>query len=134
IIESYKYVSEVIAIARPRKVLMFDEEIQSNFLNETITLKFYKHESYSNLHKYHICIVHDGNAYYQLIQLETLSYQLHHEVKITNTVYVGIHYLDHFERRKKYHPDGKINDLYTKLLVHEDVPFLDESLPSYHMG
>jgi len=134
IIESYKYVNEVITIARARKGLMFDEEIQSNFLNETITLKFYKPESFSNLYKYHICIVHDGNDYYQLGRLATLSDQLHEDGKITNTVFVGIHYIDRFDRRKKYHPDGELNDLYTKFLVHEVVPFLDESLPSYHMG
>lgn len=124
----------MFTIARSRKGKMFDKEINSKYLNETMTLRFYQPESFSPLYKYHICIVHDGNDYYQLGRLATLSDQLHDDVEITNTVFVGIHYIDRFDRRKKYHPSGELNGAYTKFLVHEVVPFLDDLLPSYQMG
>ncbi|GAA0593385.1 alpha/beta hydrolase-fold protein [Virgibacillus siamensis] len=113
---------------------MIDKEIDSSYLNETMTLKLYQPESFSPLYKYHICIVHDGNDYYQLGRLATLSDKLHGSGEIANTVFVGIHYKDKFDRRKKYHPNGEQNQDYIRFLVHEAVPFLDDLLPTYHMG
>lgn len=113
---------------------MVDKEIESSYLNETMTLKLYQPEAFSPLYKYHICIVQDGNDYYQLGRLATLSDKLHSSEAIANTVFVGIHYKDKFDRRKKYHPDGEQNRDYIKFLVHEAVPFLDDLLPTYHMG
>lgn len=124
----------MLTITRSRKGKMFDKKINSKYLNETMTLTLYQPETFSPMYKYHICIVHDGNDYYQLGRLATLSDQLHEDVEITNTIFVGIHYIDRFDRRKKYHPSGELNEAYTKFLVHEVVPFLDELLPSYHMA
>src|SRR5690625_5260826 len=121
-------------MSRRRKGKMTDETIQSKYLNETMTLKIYTPENFSPMYKYHICITHDGNDYYQLGRLATLSDQLHDNVEITDTVFVGIHYIDRADRFKKYHPDGELNKAYTKFLIHEVVPFLDDYLPSYHMG
>jgi len=121
-------------MSRRRKGKMTDETIQSKYLNETMTLKIYTPENFSPMYKYHICMAHDGNDYYQLGRLATLSDQLHEDVEITDTVFVGIHYIDRLDRLKKYHPAGELHEAYTKFLIYEVVPFLDHYLPSYHMG
>ncbi|WP_092493954.1 alpha/beta hydrolase [Virgibacillus salinus] len=117
-----------------RKGTMVDKEIESNYLNETMTLKLYQPESFSPLYKYHICIMQDGDDYYQLGRVATLSDKLHSNDEINNTVFVGIHYQDKYDRKKKYHPTGDQQHAYIKFLVHEVVPFLDDLLPTYHMG
>lgn len=124
----------MLTISRARKGTMIDEHIHSQYLKETMTLRIYKPENFSPMYKYHICIAHDGNDYYNLGRLATLSDQLHENVEITDTVFVGIHYIDRFDRLKKYHPDGELHEAYTKFLINEVVPFLDDYLPSYHMG
>ncbi|WP_047982358.1 alpha/beta hydrolase [Ornithinibacillus contaminans] len=117
-----------------RKGKMLEREIMSNFLNELMTLKIYLPEAFSPLYKYHICIMQDGNDYYQLGRIATLSDQLHDDAAIENTVFVGIHYKDREDRLRKYHPAGEQHAAYTKFLVKEVVPLLDDFLPTYHMG
>ncbi|MFD1040691.1 alpha/beta hydrolase [Virgibacillus byunsanensis] len=117
-----------------RKGSFIEKQIESKYLNETMTLKLYQPESFSPLYKYHICIMQDGNDYFQLGRVATLSDKLHEENDITNTIFVGIHYQDKFDRKDKYHPSGQQQDDYIKFLVHEVVPLLDEELPTYHMG
>src|SRR5699024_144083 len=117
-----------------RKGKMIDKEIESTYLNETMVLRIYQPESFSPLYKYHLCIMHDGNDYYQLGRVATLSDRLQGEGEIENTVFVGIHYKDREDRWKKYHPNGEQHKAYTNFLIHEMVPFLDEFLPTYNMG
>jgi len=127
-----KILNEVLAIARKGK--MIEEEIESKYLNETMTLKLYLPENFSSLYKYHICIMQDGNDYYQLGRVATVSDKLHTNEEIENTVFVGIHYLDRYDRKEKYHPSGEQQQAYIKFLVNEAVPLLDEIVPTYHMG
>ncbi|PAV29167.1 hypothetical protein CIL05_12270 [Virgibacillus profundi] len=117
-----------------RKGAFIEKIIDSSYLNEEMTLKIYQPESFSPLYKYNICIMQDGNDYFQMGRIATLSDRLHAAQEITNTVFAGIHYRDKFDRRKKYHPSGEQNAAYTKFLVHEVVPLLDHELPTYHMG
>ncbi|MFD2045374.1 alpha/beta hydrolase [Ornithinibacillus salinisoli] len=117
-----------------RKGKMIEQEIDSNFLHEKMTLKIYQPESFSPLYKYHICIMQDGNDYFQLGRVATLSDKLHEEFEIENTIFVGIHYQDRHDRLKKYHPNGEQHEAYVKFLVNEVVPLLDDYLPTYHMG
>ncbi|ASK60739.1 hypothetical protein CFK37_00205 [Virgibacillus phasianinus] len=117
-----------------RKGTMIEKEIDSTYLKEVMTLKIYQPESFSPLYKYHICIMQDGNDYYQLGRAATLSDRLHAQEEIENTVFVGIHYNDKFDRRTKYHPSGEKQDAYIKFLVYEVTPLLDDMLPTYHMG
>lgn len=117
-----------------RKGTMTDETIESKYLNEEITLTIYKPEAFSTLYKYNLCIMQDGNDYYQLGKIATLSDALHTNHDIDLTIFIGIHYKDKFDRRDKYHPNGSKSKAYMKFLVHEVVPFLDELLPTLHMG
>ncbi|MGY0694232.1 alpha/beta hydrolase [Virgibacillus sp. FSP13] len=117
-----------------RKGTMIERSIKSKYLEEEMMLKIYQPEAFSDLYKYHICIMQDGNDYYQLGRVATLSDRLHASQEITNTIFVGIHYQDKFDRREKYHPSGKQQKAYIKFLVHEVAPFLDDLLPTYHMG
>lgn len=113
---------------------MHDREITSLYLNETLTITWYQPEAFSSLYKYHICIMQDGNDYFQLGRVATLSDRLHSDGSITNTVFVGIHYRDKYDRRKKYHPQGEEQEAYIQFLVREVIPLLDEVLPTLHMG
>lgn len=113
---------------------MNDKQIHSKYLDETITITWYEPEAFSPLYKYHICMMQDGNDYFQLGRIATLSDQLHSEGSITNTIFVGVHYRDKYDRRKKYHPSGEQNDAYIHFLVREVVPLLDDMLPTLHMG
>ncbi|QHS21711.1 esterase family protein [Virgibacillus sp. MSP4-1] len=117
-----------------RKGTMFDRDIHSQYLNETITIRIYQPENFSTLYKYHICIMQDGNDYYQLGRAATLSDRLHEKGEIHHTIFVGIHYNDKYDRQAKYHPDGHKNDSYIKFLRFEVVPLLDDILPGYYLG
>ncbi|RYG72142.1 esterase family protein [Lentibacillus lipolyticus] len=117
-----------------RKGTMLEEQVYSRYLNETMTLKVYLPESFSDLYKYHLCIMQDGNDYYQLGRAATLSDRMHTNGEMPNTILVGIHYHDKFDRREKYHPQGRQQQAYMKFLVQEVVPFLDERLPTLYMG
>lgn len=126
--------TEVSLLSRKRKGTMIDKEINSKYLGEAMQLKIYQPESFSPLEKYHICIMQDGDDYYQMGRLATVSDELHENFEIESTIFVGIHYEDRFDRRKKYHPSGEQNEAYIKFLAHEVVSLIDEFLPSLHMG
>ncbi|WP_028782093.1 alpha/beta hydrolase [Thalassobacillus devorans] len=111
-----------------------DFEINSSYLDETLTLKVFLPENYSPLYKYHIAIMQDGDDYFQMGRVATLSDKLHKEKRIEDTIFVGIHYRDKFDRQDKYHPNGEKQSAYIKFLVNEVAPLLDEELPGYHMG
>ncbi|MFC2949900.1 alpha/beta hydrolase [Virgibacillus sediminis] len=117
-----------------RKGSFHEWTIDSKYLNEEMTVKMYKPESFSDLYKYNICIMQDGDDYFQMGRVATLSDRMHANGDINNTVFAGIHYKDKHDRRRKYHPSGEQNADYIKFLVHEVVPLLDEELPTYHMG
>lgn len=117
-----------------RKGKMTEHQIESVYLQEIMTLKIYQPENYSSLYKQHLCIMQDGNDYFQLGRAATFSDRLHETGEMENTVFVGIHYKDKFDRRKKYHPDGTDQGNYIKFLAKEVVPFLDDLLPTYLMG
>lgn len=117
-----------------RKGKMIEKEIDSSFLKETMTLQIYHPETFSELYKYEICIMQDGKDYFQMGRIATLSDKLHDEKEMHNVVFVGIHYKDKYDRRKKYHPSGEQNEAYINFLVREAVPYLDDFIPTYHMG
>ncbi|WP_226037626.1 alpha/beta hydrolase [Aquibacillus saliphilus] len=117
-----------------RKGKMLDKDINSRYLNETITVKWYQPESFTPLKSYHICIMQDGNDYFQLGKVASLSDQLHEDMEIEDTVFVGIHYNDKYDRQDKYHPNGAKQADYMNFLVHEVIPMLDEEIPSYQVG
>lgn len=117
-----------------RKGKMVDHEIESKYLNETKIVKIYYPETFSDLYKYNICIMFDGDDYYQMGRIATYSDKLHADYELTNTIFVGIHYKDAHDRRRKYHPDGEEHGAFTNFVVNEVVPMLDRTLPTYHMG
>lgn len=113
---------------------MFEKEIQSEHLDEALTLKFYQPEEIDSIYETNICIMQDGNDYFNLGRIATLSDELHDDFDITNTIFVGIHYLDRFDRREKYHPDGKQHENYKKFLMNEVIPMIKEQLPINPLG
>jgi len=117
-----------------RKGKMVDKEISSDHLNETMTLRIYSPEKISTSYPFSICIVQDGNDYYQMGRLATVSDRLHEDQELHNTIFVGIHYKDKFDRRKKYHPDGERNEAYIQFLGEEVVPYMDSLIPNMKNG
>lgn len=117
-----------------RKGQFKDTMINSRYLDEAVEIRWYLPEGFSDLTKCHVCIMQDGNDYFQMGRVATLSDKLHEAKAIEDTVFVGIHYTDRFDRQDKYHPHGKKNAAYIKFLVNEVVPFLDKELPGYHVG
>ncbi len=113
---------------------MYEKEIKSEYLNETLSLKFYQPENFDSIYKTNVCIMQDGNDYYNVGRIATLSDSLHDDFAITNTIFIGIHYIDRFDRREKYHPDGKNHDNYKKFVIHEAIPLIKEQLPINPLG
>src|SRR5699024_7886197 len=125
--------TEVSLLSRKRKGTMIDKEINSKYLSEAMQLKIYQPESFSPLEKYHICIMQDGDDYYQMGRLATVSDELHENFEIESTIFVGIHYEDRFDRRKKYHPSAQQNEAYIKHHSHGVVSLIDEFLPLFRV-
>lgn len=117
-----------------RKGKMFDQKIESEFLNETITIKIYEPEQFDPLYENNLCIMQDGDDYFHLGRIATISDELHSEFDIVNTTFVGIPYIDKFDRWKKYHPDGEQFDAYKLFLIQELIPLLDDILPINPLG
>ncbi|MRH43415.1 esterase family protein [Aquibacillus halophilus] len=113
---------------------MLDKDIDSTYLKEKIKVKWYQPEAFTPLKSYHICIMQDGNDYFQMGKVATLSDQLHEEGVIEDTIFVGIHYNDKYDRQDKYHPDGAKQADYMSFLVHEVIPMLDEVIPTHQVG
>lgn len=117
-----------------RKGTMYDRTIQSEFLQEEMTLKIYEPEQINSLYETNVCIMQDGNDYYQMGRVATLSDRLHEDDSIINTIFVGIHYIDRADRLKKYHPDGEQYEAYQQFLLEEVVPLLKEIVPLNPLG
>lgn len=117
-----------------RKGNMYDKEIESTFLQETMIIKIYEPEELNSLYETNVCIMQDGDDYFQIGRIATLSDNLHNDYDITNTTFVGIHYIDRFDRLKKYHPDGEQFEDYKLFLTKEVVPLLKETLPINPLG
>lgn len=117
-----------------RAGIMFDKTIQSTFLQEAMLLKIYQPENVDAMHETNICIMQDGDDYFQMGRVATLSDKLHDDYEITNTYFVGIHYIDRFDRLRKYHPAGEQYEAYMQFLTEEVVPLLEELVPINPLG
>lgn len=115
-----------------RKGKMLEEKINSVYLNEVMILKLYLPEGYTPFLKYNLCIMQDGDDYYQIGKIATLSDEFHASNEISNVIFVGIHYIDKLDRRKKYHPDGEQQKAYRSFLAHEVVPYLDDTFSTFN--
>lgn len=117
-----------------RKGTMYDQTIDSKHLNESITIKIYEPEQFDSVYENNVCIMQDGDDYFHLGRVATVSDRLHDDYDIVNTTFVGIPYVDRYDRWKKYHPDGEQFTDYKLFLREEVVPLLDELLPINPLG
>lgn len=117
-----------------RKGKMYDRTIDSKHLKETIKIRIYEPEQFDSLYESNVCIMQDGDDYFQIGRIATISDRLHDDYDIVNTTFVGIPYIDRYDRWKKYHPDGAQFEAY-QLFMHEEVlPLLDNILPINPLG
>ncbi|WP_163537048.1 alpha/beta hydrolase-fold protein [Gracilibacillus sp. YIM 98692] len=111
-----------------RKGKMQDAVIESDYLGESMTIKWYLPEDFTPFRDYQLCIMHDGDDYFQMGRVATLSDQLHEEMEIEPTIFIGLHYQDRFDRQQKYHPNGKQQKAYISFLIKEALPFVEDQL------
>ncbi|MFC4403275.1 alpha/beta hydrolase [Gracilibacillus xinjiangensis] len=111
-----------------RKGKMGDLVIDSNYLDEEITVKWYLPEGFTPMNDYRICYMHDGDDYFRMGRIATLSDKLHTEMEIEPTIFVGIHYNDKYDRMKKYHPDGEKQEAYITFFIREVLPIVEDAL------
>lgn len=109
-----------------RKGKMYDKEIKSSHLNENMVLKFYEPEKFDPIYENQIVIMQDGNDYYQMGRVATISDNMHEDYDLVNTIFVGIHYIDRQDRLKKYHPEGDQFEAYKLFLTEEVVPLIKQ--------
>lgn len=121
-------------MSRRRLGRMKEYIIESFYLREEMAIKVYMPENFPQEGNYKIAIAHDGDHYFQIGRLASLSDEFHKSGQIKPTVFVGIHFIDRKDRRRKYHPDGEENKAYTNFLIFEVVPFLDRLIPSEQSG
>ncbi|SES26122.1 Enterochelin esterase [Gracilibacillus ureilyticus] len=107
---------------------MDDLIIKSNYLDESVTVKWYLPEGFTPMKDYRVCYMQDGDDYFRMGRIATLSDKLHSEMEIEPTIFVGIHYNDKFDRLKKYHPDGERQEAYITFLIREVLPQVEETL------
>lgn len=117
-----------------RKGNMYTKTIESQFLQETMEIKIYEPEEFDSLYETNICIMQDGNDYFQMGRVATFSDRLHDNYDIVNTYFIGIHYIDRKDRVKKYAPTGEQNEAYMAFLTEEVLPLLGETLPLNPLG
>lgn len=117
-----------------RKGKMYDRTIDSNLLNEAIKIKIYEPEHLDSIYPYNVCLMQDGDDYFHLGRIATVSDKLHDEDDIANTIFVGIPYVDRYDRWKKYHPEGEQFEQYKQFLVEEVIPLIDGLLPINPLG
>lgn len=117
-----------------RQGKMYDKEIQSVYLKENMTIKIYEPQNFNSLYESNVCIMQDGDDYFQLGRIATVSDKLHEDEEIVNTFFVGIHYIDRYDRLKKYHPSGEQFAAYKQFLTKEVVPLLNNILPINPLG
>lgn len=117
-----------------RKGKMYDRTIDSKHLHESVTIKIYEPEQFDSLYEHNVIIMQDGDDYFHLGRIATVSDRLHDQFDIVNATFVGIPYKDRFDRWKKYHPNGEQFNAYKAFLHDEVVPLIDELLPLNPLG
>lgn len=111
-----------------RKGTMQDTVIKSKHLQEEIKVKWYLPEGFTPFNDYQLCMMQDGDDYFRMGRVATLSDQLHEEMEIEPTIFAGIHYQDKYDRQDKYHPNGNQQQDYISFLVKEAIPHIEETL------
>ena len=79
---------------------MYDRTIDSKHLHESITIKIYEPEQFDSLYEHNVIIMQDGDDYFHLGRIATVSDRLHDQFDIVNATFVGIPYKDRFDRWK----------------------------------
>lgn len=113
---------------------MKTEDINSAYLQEEMQVKVYLPKEFNSIYAQEICYMQDGDDYFQMGRIATLSDRLHEEEVLVNTVFVGIHYVDRPDRLRKYHPKGKAFTAYQQFLIKEVMPFVEALLPLNPLG
>lgn len=103
-----------------------EHHITSNSLNDTITIMVYLPSNYSPLYTYPVLIAQDGQDYFKLGRLASLTDQLIDEAVIDDVIIVGIPYKTVRNRWEWYHPEGSQHNAYQRFLIYELIPFITD--------
>lgn len=111
-----------------------DASVFSYTLGEELPLLVYLPPSFTPLNKYKILIAQDGKDYFQLGRIGRVADELIGKQEIEELIIIGVPYKSVEDRRRKYHPEGDLNQDYIRFLAQELVPFLDDEFPTLQMG
>lgn len=113
---------------------MTTKTIKSEYVKENLQIKVFSPKHFNSLYPNQVCYMQDGDDYFQMGRIATLSDQFHEEEVLVNTTFVGIHYKDRPDRLKKYHPNGEQFEAYQTFLLQEVLPAVEEMLPLNPLG
>ena len=113
---------------------MIEKQIQSHYLQEEKAVNIYLPETFDLTFETTLCFMQDGNDYFQMGRIATLSDKLHKNESLHNTVFIGIHYADRKDRLKKYHPNGEQYEQYQRFLIEEVLPVVEAAIPLNPLG
>src|SRR5699024_9091067 len=108
---------------------MTTKTIKSNYVQEELQIKVFSPKHFNSLYPNQVCYMQDGNDYFQMGRIATLSDQLHEEEVIVNTIVAGIHYRDAPDRMKDYHPNEDQYEADQDFLLQIVVAVVEEMVP-----
>src|SRR5699024_1446212 len=113
---------------------MVNKHIKSEFLQEEKQVKIYLPETFDNLYETKCCFMQDGDDYFQMGRVATLSDNLHENGAIQNTVFIGIHYEDRHDRVKKKQQSSYEYENYQRFLIVEGLTMGEDIVPINPLG
>lgn len=109
-------------------------KIHSSVLEADIEAMVYLPPHYSPLYTYPLVIAQDGQDYFNLGRIASLSDRLTAEKSIRSTIIVGLPYNDKKQRWHRYHPEGEHHEAYLRFLTRELLPALERQYAVEHLA
>ncbi|TWI57837.1 esterase family protein [Halalkalibacter nanhaiisediminis] len=119
---------------RPLQGTITEDKINSQELNEEISLLIYTPPNFTPLNTYDVLICQDGSDYFQLGRIPRQAEELMEDAEMRETIIIGVPYPSVDERRKRYHPNGEKTPAYIRFLANELVPYIDDHYPTHQLA
>jgi enterochelin esterase-like enzyme len=101
-------------------------KLKSSTLQTDVEAMVYLPPHYSPLYTYPLIIAQDGQDYFNLGRIASLTDQLLMERRIRDVIIVGLPYEDKRERWHRYHPDGDFQEAYLRFMTREVLPAVEK--------
>ncbi len=104
------------------------EEINSAILGSSRSLKVYLPPGYNDLLSYPVVYCQDGNDFFTMGRIATISNQLILEEDVAPFIVVGVS-VERSRRTSEYAADGENTEAYKRFFCEEMIPFIEERYP-----